>query len=141
MEASRAPEFRDTVRARGKCGINCEINSSIAGRLLLARIGQAVTASASKQLPCAVKHRHPASAVATAFVHRADEPGSTPTKAANRPSNRDSLFDILPFRLAVTPDAIYQDNGVLLGTHINVAGGLSAARPRWPVERLISAAD
>jgi basic membrane lipoprotein Med (substrate-binding protein (PBP1-ABC) superfamily) len=32
-----------------------------------------------------LKHRHPASAVATAFVHRTDEPGPTPTKVASRP--------------------------------------------------------
>jgi hypothetical protein len=40
------------------------------------------------------------------------------------------LFDILPFRLAVASDAIYQDNGVLLSTNVNIAGRLSAARPR-----------
>jgi hypothetical protein len=84
---------------------------------------------ACKQQPFAIKHCHPASAVATALVHRTDEPGPTPSKVASRPGYQDSLFDILPFRLAVTPDAIYQDNGMLLGTYVNIAGRLSAARP------------
>jgi hypothetical protein len=124
-------KFLQHVRAAPELHANslCFPEASMVQRFVLALIRQPIAASARKQFAGTVEQRDSAPAVLTAGIDGTYEPGAMTAKMARRPGDWHPLFHRLPFGLSVASPAIHQDHGVHLGTHADIAGRLSTARP------------
>jgi hypothetical protein len=108
---------------------SCLYEPTLTDWLLLAFIGQTVTAAAREILPQAVqdRHRHPAPTVSAVAIHRTDKPRTSSAEVALRPLDRHSLIDRLALSSRRTACLGRQHDRISLCGDVDTAGRLPPA--------------